>query len=84
MLEASQILDEFPGDMGLLLWQTLRDVTLWAQTPPSGRAGLFSRDTDTSRLAGVLVTVHWAVTVAGEEASRAISRWLVGITNRSS
>src|SRR5688500_9322316 len=40
-LEASQILEEFAGDPGLLLWNSLRDVTLWAATPEERREGLF-------------------------------------------
>ncbi len=50
MLEASQILDEFPGDMGLLLWQTLRDVTLWSSVPPERHAGLFGADAAERRM----------------------------------
>jgi tetratricopeptide (TPR) repeat protein len=40
-LEASQILDEVPGDLGLLLWSCVRDVTLWASVPEERREGLF-------------------------------------------
>ncbi|HEX8395369.1 MAG TPA: hypothetical protein VF665_23670 [Longimicrobium sp.] len=40
-LEGSQILEEFRGDLGLLLWNSLRDVTLWAATPEERREGLF-------------------------------------------
>jgi tetratricopeptide (TPR) repeat protein len=50
MLEASQILDEFPGDMGLLLWQTLRDVTLWSSVPAERQAGLFGADAAERRM----------------------------------
>jgi len=50
MLEASQILDEVPGDMGLLLWQTLRDVTLWSSVPTERHAGLFDADAPEQRM----------------------------------
>ena len=36
------MLAEIPGAAGLLLWQTLRDVLLWAATPPEARDGLFA------------------------------------------
>lgn len=49
-LEASQILDEFKGDLGLLLWNSLRDVTLWSSTPPERRDGLFVTDAAHKRL----------------------------------
>jgi Flp pilus assembly protein TadD len=41
-LEGSHVLDEVGGAVGLLLWQSLRDVTLWAGVPPEERAGLFA------------------------------------------
>ncbi|HEX5724040.1 MAG TPA: hypothetical protein VFX98_01165, partial [Longimicrobiaceae bacterium] len=50
MLEASQILEELDSDVGLLLWQSLRDVTLWAEVPPERREGLFSPDAAHHRL----------------------------------
>jgi tetratricopeptide (TPR) repeat protein len=40
-LEASHILEEVPGDLGLLLWRALRDVTLWASVEPERRGALF-------------------------------------------
>lgn len=50
-LEASHVLDEVRGDLGLLLWQSLRDVTLWAAVPPGQRGGLFSPTAAQARLA---------------------------------
>ena len=41
ILEASQILEENAGELGFLLWQTLRDVTLWSSIPDEKRGGLF-------------------------------------------
>jgi tetratricopeptide (TPR) repeat protein len=40
-LEGERILDEHPGDAGLLLWQCYRDVRLWAGSPPEVRSALF-------------------------------------------
>ncbi|HET6765498.1 MAG TPA: hypothetical protein VFH27_17550, partial [Longimicrobiaceae bacterium] len=41
-LEGAQVLDEVGGRLGVLLWQCLRDVTLWAATDPEDRDGLFA------------------------------------------
>lgn len=49
-LEASQILEEFRGDLGLLLWNSLRDVTLWASVDPERREGLFTTEAAQKRL----------------------------------
>jgi tetratricopeptide (TPR) repeat protein len=49
-LEASQILEEFTGDLGLLLWNSLRDVTLWSAVDPDRREGLFTFEAAQNRL----------------------------------
>jgi tetratricopeptide (TPR) repeat protein len=49
-LEASQILEEFKGDLGLLLWNSLRDVTLWSAIDPERRRGLFTTEAVEKRL----------------------------------
>lgn len=42
-LEGTQVLDEVKGEIGLLLWQSLRDVTLWSSIdPPEKREALFA------------------------------------------
>ena len=41
-LEGAQVLDEVQGPLGLLLWETYRDVALWAGTAPEDRDGLFA------------------------------------------
>jgi hypothetical protein len=41
-LEASRILDEVPGALGVLLWQLIRDTHLWSTTPTGDRAFLFA------------------------------------------
>lgn len=43
-LDASPVLDEFrdeDADLGVFLWQGVRDVLLWADTPPEERPRLF-------------------------------------------
>ncbi len=40
--EGSSVLTEYEGDLGVLLWQSLRNVLLWAETDPAKRKGLFS------------------------------------------
>lgn len=40
-LERVAVLEESEGELGVLLWRTVRDVELWAATPPARRAGLF-------------------------------------------
>lgn len=41
-IEGIAILAEVQGDGGLLLWQTYRDVLLWASAPPVSRSKLFA------------------------------------------
>lgn len=41
-LEGMHVLGEFPAEVAHVLWSALRDVTLWAATPPARRPGLFS------------------------------------------
>src|SRR5688500_13731619 len=41
-LEGGSILEELQSELGALLWQSLRDVMLWADTLPEAREGLFA------------------------------------------
>lgn len=50
-LEGQHALAESPDDLGLLLWRTARDVTLWAGTSSDARATLFSDRAANARLA---------------------------------
>jgi tetratricopeptide (TPR) repeat protein len=50
-LEGDSILHETPGDLGLLLWGTARDVALWGTTPQKRRGALFSDGTGDGRFA---------------------------------
>jgi tetratricopeptide (TPR) repeat protein len=50
-LEGTEMLEEFSGAMGLALWQSMRDVTLWASArEPGDRAGLFHAGAHEQRL----------------------------------
>ena len=40
-LAGSEVLEEFRSPLGVLLWQALQDVHLWASTAPADRAALF-------------------------------------------
>lgn len=50
-MDGISILDEISGDLGLLLWRSARNVTLWAETPAEERATLFPGDAARSRAA---------------------------------
>jgi tetratricopeptide (TPR) repeat protein len=39
--EGAEILDEIPGTLGLVLWQRLRDVLLWTESPAGVRTNLY-------------------------------------------
>ncbi|HET7230383.1 MAG TPA: tetratricopeptide repeat protein [Longimicrobium sp.] len=47
---AISILDEIPGDLGLVLWRSARNVLLWAETPPSSRGELFTGEAGAGRV----------------------------------
>ncbi|HYH80192.1 MAG TPA: tetratricopeptide repeat protein [Longimicrobium sp.] len=50
-LEGTELLEEFTGAMGLALWQSARDVTLWALVrEPEERLGLFQPGAHEQRL----------------------------------
>ncbi len=53
-LEGGDVLQEIPGAAGGTLWQALRDVLLWAQTPAAERAEIFASGTQERRLAAQL------------------------------
>lgn len=52
-LEGAQVLDEVQGPLGLLLWETYRDVALWAGTAPEDREGLFAAGAAAGRKASM-------------------------------
>jgi tetratricopeptide (TPR) repeat protein len=49
-LDGECILAESPGDLGLLLWRTARDVALWAGTESDARGRLFAEGSVVGRL----------------------------------
>lgn len=54
-LEGTEILSEYGGELGLVLWQAVRDVSLWSSiNPPEARAGLFGPSAGKRRAASVL------------------------------
>jgi tetratricopeptide (TPR) repeat protein len=55
-LEGMHVLGEFPGEPAHALWTALRDVTLWANTPPERRAALFSPGAEARRRASAAET----------------------------
>ncbi len=63
-LDGERILEESPGDIGLLLWRTVRDVGLWAMTPEEARAALFAEG-----MAGARVRLVTAVELPGKLAA---------------
>ncbi|HEX8242067.1 MAG TPA: hypothetical protein VF541_01180 [Longimicrobium sp.] len=50
LLEAVQVLNEVPTPVGVVLWQSVRDVTLWAEIPEEKRDELFAPDAAHRRL----------------------------------
>lgn len=42
-LEGAGLLREYDGEFGFLLWQTVRDVALWAEAPKTARGMLFAQ-----------------------------------------
>lgn len=55
-LEGASLLAELQGDFGVLLWRTVRDLSLWVATPPRARAGLFAPASTDVRLARLAMT----------------------------
>lgn len=55
-LPGAPILDEVSGELGVALWRSVRNVALWASTPPASRGALFAgpaaaiREADLARL----------------------------------
>jgi tetratricopeptide (TPR) repeat protein len=41
-LPGAPILDEVRGDLGVVLWRSVRNVALWGATPPASRGSLFA------------------------------------------
>jgi len=52
--EGLSVLEELNNDLGLVLWQSLRDAMLWGRAAADQRAALFAPASDTSRMAATL------------------------------
>jgi tetratricopeptide (TPR) repeat protein len=55
-LEGMDILREVGGDAGILLWQSYRNVMLWATAEPAERGRMFSAEAGRKRLADVVAS----------------------------
>lgn len=62
-LAGAEILDEIPASLGLVLWQTARDVELWSEIPADKRDDLFGAAAERRRLAQILSLDHSAAAV---------------------
>ncbi|HEX6747075.1 MAG TPA: tetratricopeptide repeat protein [Longimicrobium sp.] len=52
--EGLSILDEITGDLGLVLWQSVRDAMLWGRAGKTEREALFTPGADRERVAEIL------------------------------
>jgi tetratricopeptide (TPR) repeat protein len=50
-LPALPVVDEIPGDLGVALWRSVRNVLLWSHTPPERRGMLFDAGAAAARAA---------------------------------
>jgi tetratricopeptide (TPR) repeat protein len=91
-LEGMHVLGEFPAEVAHVLWSALRDVTLWAATPPARRPGLFSPTAEGRRrgyaaetrldpaLEVPLATLATVVSHAGEARASLVSQACVEVS----
>jgi tetratricopeptide (TPR) repeat protein len=52
--EGLSVLDEVSGELGYVLWQTLRDAMLWGRSNQAERGELFAEGGDRARIAALL------------------------------
>lgn len=52
--EGLSVLDEITGELGLVLWQSLRDALLWGRAGKAEREALFAPGADQARIADIL------------------------------
>jgi tetratricopeptide (TPR) repeat protein len=52
--EGLSVLDEIPGELGMVLWQSLRDAMLWGRSNQAERGTLFAEGAERARIAAVL------------------------------
>jgi len=73
--EGLSVLDEIPGELGMLLWQSLRDAMLWGRSNQAERGALFAEGADRARIAALLTA---GAPVEVEEPIKAIAAMLAG------
>ena len=54
VLEGLSVLDDVPGEFGIVLWQALRDASLWAASSPQARTGIFAAGAERTRVAALI------------------------------
>ena len=54
VFEGLSVLDDVPGELGLVLWQSLRDALLWSDADPATRGGLFAPGAEPARVAALM------------------------------
>lgn len=54
VFEGLSILDDVPGELGLVLWQSLRDCMLWGRVSETERGALFAPGAEAARVASIL------------------------------
>lgn len=54
VFEGLSVLDEVPGELGLVLWQSLRDAMLWGRAAPNERDALFTPGAEAKRMAEIV------------------------------
>ncbi|HEX5725531.1 MAG TPA: tetratricopeptide repeat protein [Longimicrobiaceae bacterium] len=73
VFEGLSVLEEVNGELGLLLWQSLRDALLWGQASIAERTTVFTPGAEPSRLAAILAA---GAPAAVEPALRTLARML--------
>jgi tetratricopeptide (TPR) repeat protein len=73
--EGLSVLDEIPGELGMLLWQSLRDAMLWGRSNQADRGTLFAEGADRARIAALLTA---GAPVEVEEPIKAVAAMLAG------
>jgi tetratricopeptide (TPR) repeat protein len=71
--EGLSVLDEIPGELGIVLWQSLRDAMLWGRSNQADRGALFAEGAERARLAAVLTA---GTPVEVEEPLKAVAAML--------
>lgn len=73
--EGLSVLEELPGELGMVLWQSLRDAMLWGRSVQAERGALFTEGAERTRVAALLAC---GAPVEVEEPVKAIAALLSG------